>query len=145
MAMCQPVAAMCMAICTTLFSPQSSRNRAAFSRLFRKNHTSKFRALPRVNIYFDNAARIADNSLCENPHFSMQDLRPLMAGMLNHGQRFRESIFAKTFFFLPRWGLTATHKTEVPPASGLLRAPQMTGRGFARAVTGWTWRGETLV
>jgi hypothetical protein len=141
MAICQSEAAMRMAICTTLSSPQSSRNRAVSSRFSRKNHTNNSKVPSGANIYFDNAAFIADNSLCEITRSSTTEIKPFMAEMRNHGNQVRKTVFAETFFFSPMQYLAAAHRAGVPPEAGLLRAPQMAGRGFARAVTGWVWRG----
>jgi len=141
MVMCRPEAAVRMAICTTLSSSQSGRNTAFFSRLSRKNHTNKSRASFSANIYFDNAAFIADNSLCEIPCSSTAHIMPSVAEIRNHGKRNQKTMFAETFFFSPMQYLAAARRAEVPPEAGLLRAPQMAGRGFARAVTGWVWRG----
>jgi hypothetical protein len=141
MAICQPEAAVRVAICTTLSSSQLGRNTSLFSHLSRKNHTSKSRASLSANIYFDNAAFIADNSLCEIPCSSTAHIMPSVAEIRNHGKRNQKTMFAETFFFSPMQYLAAARRAEVPPEAGLLRAPQMAGRGFARAVTGWVWRG----
>jgi hypothetical protein len=66
---------------------------------------------------------------------------PSVAEIRNHGKRNQKTMFAETFFFSPMQYLAAARRAEVPPEAGLLRAPQMAGRGFARAVTGWVWRG----
>jgi hypothetical protein len=144
MAMCRPKAATRKALCTTLFSPQSCRNRAVSSRFSRKNRTGNSKALPGANIYFDNAACIADNSLCEILHSNTTDIKPPVAEMRNLGKQVRKIMFAETLFFSPMWYLAAARKAEIPPDADLLRAPQVTGRGFARAVTDWAWRGGPL-
>ena len=141
MAICRPEAAMRMAICTTLSSPQSSRNRVISSRLSRKNHTNNSWASSSANIYFDNAAFISDNSFCEIPHSSTAHIMPSVAEIRNHGKQVRETILAETFFFSPMRYLAAARKVGAFSETGRLRAPQMAGRGFARAVAGWVWRG----
>ena len=141
MAKCRPEAAVRMAICTTLSSPQLSRNQAVSSRISRQNHTSYFRVSSGINIYFDNAAFIADNSFCKITRSSTTEIKPFIAEMRNHGKQVRKTMFAETFFFSPMQHLATARRAEVPPEAGLLRAPQMAGRGFARAVTGWVWRG----
>jgi hypothetical protein len=130
-----------MAICTTHSSPQSSRNRIVSSRLSCKNHTNSSRASSSANIYFDNAAFIADNSFCKISHSSTTDIKPSVAEMRKHGKQVRKTILAETFFFSPMRYLAAARRAGIPPEAGQLRAPQMAGRGFARAVTGWVWRG----
>jgi len=145
MAMCRPKAAMLIAICTAFYSPHSGRKRAIPPCFFRKNHTSKIKALPHANICFDNAARIADNFRCEILHSSKMDIKPSVAEMRNYGKQIRKMVYAKTFFFSPMWSMAAACRVEVSPETGLLRVLQMAYKGFARAVTGWAWRGETLI
>jgi len=132
MAICRPEAAMSMAICTTPSSLHPSRNRAVTSR---KNHTITFRASSSANIYFDNAAFIIDNSFCEMTHSSTTEIKPSMVEIRNHGKR-AENIFAETFFFPPMRYLAVARKTGAFSETGQLRAPQMAGREFARAVAG---------
>jgi hypothetical protein len=142
MAICRPEAAIRMATGTTLSSPLSSHNRAVPSRRFRKNHTNHSKASSGANIYFDNAAFIADNSFCKITHSSTTEIKPSVAEIRNHGKQVWKTVFAETFFFSPMQHLATAHRAEVPLETGLLRAPQMAGRGFARAVTGWVWRRE---
>jgi hypothetical protein len=136
MAICRPEAAMRVAIGTTLSSSQSSRSQAISSHLSRKNHTNKSKASSSVNIYFDNAAFIVDNSFCKIIRSSTAHIMPSVAEYGTHGKPVRKTIFAETFFFPPMRYLAVAREIGAFSETGRLCATQRAGRGFARAVAG---------
>jgi hypothetical protein len=125
-----------VAIGITLSSSQSSRSRAISSRLSRKNHINKSKASSSVNIYFDNAAFIIDNSFCKNIRSSTAHIMAAIAEIRTTASRFGKRDFAEIFFFPPMRYLAVARETGAFSETGRLRAPQMAGRGFARAAAG---------